>query len=673
MFTEKSIILNDNKLTIRVDSHAKFGSIKGFGSKEGSTVDYDFKVQENLMPILEVPVGTEDKLTVASPWLDNNVVLPLYIANLFKTEQELANAFKTGGVFITNGNDAFKCLLDMISLTIGFASDFEGVPRYTQQDANNDPSINASDVGKIKDNIFITSRKFNIRGLVGKTAIDAITGIYTTYLDNHSDITDPANKILKEMITALSRYINSHESISKGKNSFNKAYLPWTLEPSSLIFGSQGDFYGIPTNTKAIVKSEYFKTSSSGIELTKNQDISELKTIDAGRIMTMPEIGESIQAIDSIAHPGDIDSTTNNSLKNIVYSPIITQTAFEHIYLNSADKSISAGTKQLTMEIDKGNVNILTDAEILDKAHRITGIPQSQIKILNKGTETKTPIKSATLSKGNETPQLPGHFLTLLNVMDKNSPFYIPNRILKFYNNSWYWIPKNELYLLNPNYQGRKEEAYKLEDQNGNMVISNWLWNYQLDILGKAYSEKRFFMVALKQKWDTLHGSFSSKLSQIIPTRAANGYHASLEYNNLDGRIELLNTFPALKGRDAIYEFVQTDSNTGTIQAFNYTWENIKVGYDVQAITFNFENRDSVFDKNKWIQFLYNMGIMNNDRVELTLERKYTQIDIDKITKIIFSGYWNDLYEIKVGNEWISIPSFNKDDETIGKQTIIIF
>ncbi|WP_338979376.1 hypothetical protein [Spiroplasma endosymbiont of Lasioglossum malachurum] len=147
-----------------------------------------------------------------------------------------------------------QLLLDMLSYTYTYNRNFDGF----------DPNDLSKDIAKLRAKF--ESQKPN----------EVITNLFKQWELDYPNYTNlPQVKILKQIITMLSKNIYSTMSINNGLNDDNKLLLPYYFELKSNPIHSTPDKVWEFKDVKIVLKSEYFDfTDISNIKL-KNNDISQ--------------------------------------------------------------------------------------------------------------------------------------------------------------------------------------------------------------------------------------------------------------------------------------------------------------------------------------------------------------------------------------------------------------
>ncbi|WJG70806.1 hypothetical protein [Spiroplasma ixodetis] len=150
-----------------------------------------------------------------------------------------------------------KVLLDMLTYTYTYNRNFDGAS------LTNDPT-KINDLDKMR-------AKFE-----GQKPSDVITNLFKQWeLDYPNYINLPQVKILKQVVTMLSKNIYSTMLINNGLNDDYKLLLPYYFELRSNPIHSTSDKVWEFKDVKVILKSEYFDfTDINNIKL-KNNDISQ--------------------------------------------------------------------------------------------------------------------------------------------------------------------------------------------------------------------------------------------------------------------------------------------------------------------------------------------------------------------------------------------------------------
>ncbi|WP_339040140.1 hypothetical protein [Spiroplasma endosymbiont of Andrena trimmerana] len=150
-----------------------------------------------------------------------------------------------------------KVLLDMLTYTYTYNRNFDGTSL-----TNDTTKIN--DLDKMR-------AKFE-----GQKPSDVITNLFKQWeLDYPNYINLPQVKVLKQIVTMLSKNIYSTMSINNGLNDDYKLLLPYYFELKSNPIHSTSDKVWEFKDVKVILKSEYFDfTDINNIKL-KNNDISQ--------------------------------------------------------------------------------------------------------------------------------------------------------------------------------------------------------------------------------------------------------------------------------------------------------------------------------------------------------------------------------------------------------------
>ena len=120
---------------------------------------------------------------------------------------------------LLNDTDVLALIHTMIALTYGFITGFKNIERNAQGAFDSSYSIGYG------------TSKINLSAISGQSALSIVAGLLDSFtMEFPSQMEGENGKVIKTIISALSRYIISPASISGGNNRFNEIFLPWTLE-----------------------------------------------------------------------------------------------------------------------------------------------------------------------------------------------------------------------------------------------------------------------------------------------------------------------------------------------------------------------------------------------------------------------------------------------------------
>lgn len=368
----KNAVIQDgdrNGVTMKFQSHTLLHSIKGKGKtvikdNEGNIIQRDygeinFNSKEKICPFKMTPISTKNKVQFFADWFDYDVVMPWFMIKEFKDGGSLSSVIK---------DEVDRHMVeDMIILSAGFADQWLHAPRYTLSEVSNDKNLTRSDVGKIHADYRVGHAGYSIQSLEGKQAQKVCDDVYERHLRENPGfkLDERRYQSVKSVINALSRYIYTSYAIGRGGNAFNEIYLPWYLEPflktsvlydkkieikenifSYVLSGTEyKNFSEIKeTTVKFQEKTNYYRTffsneiffkATNELVLPLETDVSNIKVIQTDRKLTIPELPQTINAIDKLPLPGDISTSSSKDLRYMFYLPIKSQKILEKIYIKS--------------------------------------------------------------------------------------------------------------------------------------------------------------------------------------------------------------------------------------------------------------------------------------------------------------------------------------------------
>jgi len=347
--------------------------------------EQDISVNEKLIPIKMTPIDVQSgKVTMFSDWFDYDVVMPEFIASQFATD-----AGADLGSISSLSPEEVDLIIDMLTMTYLFATNFTDIPKYTAAEA--DAAGSGVREGDIKPDQLLGSRSIPIPTLFNLRATDAVNNLFHTYKRKHPGFEKTlGGQITKSIIVALSQYISSNWSIAKGENSFNEVYLPWTLELiSPMTVVESNNVWSIPKSSKFVLRSNYFDRLNGNIILKTVTDISSVRIVQSDRKLTLPRLSDTLQIVNKLPLASDISTNTNDDLLYFWYIPDQNLVDFNKIFLNNPTATVDNAQVSKTFDTAAYNVGEkIPDipAFIRQQAADIFSVDPTAITIISNGT-----------------------------------------------------------------------------------------------------------------------------------------------------------------------------------------------------------------------------------------------------------------------------------------------
>lgn len=521
--------------------------------------------------------------------------------------------FKAGATLsttITNSDD-LKMVEDMIAVSAGYASSWDTAPVLTT----------GTETGKIDPKFRVGHSGIKVSVIAGKDPIKVIDGIYENHIRKfptfETDITryQPAKAILN----ALSRFIYSSYAIGKGQNSFNQAYLPWYLEP-------------FPTTPISFDKKISIANPDKGSTGTVDTYVLDDGVKFQGKTLYFHD-----KFSDSIPIKGQPDlilpSNVNMSNQKLVQTD-------RKLTLPEVPEIIGAMNKlPLPGDIDTRSSNDLS---------YIWYLPiQDQTKFEEFMLNTLTTHSS--VAPGTDVRvQLP------IGVDGKKWTQQEANQAVLLKQPGILKTPTIITSIKSKNYQ----VIFRTESNIG--VSSRILFKILID--GAKIHEQEIRQT-LGAGW--IFPSENEIKSIITAWLIANKKYedeASIIYDNY--KAPIWDTSNGDHNHDVQWLLLISHSEfTPAVVTTTST----------AIATYSFQGREVLFDKQEWGIFLAKFGIIPRGFNRYTFDT-LSSYTIDHIDELIIQSVWGNEIEIFFGTgptEFIKIPIFNKDNETITVQRII--
>lgn len=605
-------------------------SIFAKGKKGNEYIDVDFVSLTPLIPFKVSPITVDNnKLELFMDWFDYDTDAPLAIANAFLNgsilNAQIPNTTHPDGSSTKLLPDELdrQFIYDCIGISYGFASQWKDIPTITES--------NNINFGKVDPKYTIGFAKINVYQLIGQNAINVLDGLYQKWLrDNKIDENDPRAIIVKILINLLSKYIYGSHSVGKGDNAFNQVYLPWYLQANNSLNltlntndSSNYIFNGDDTQQTFNIKSRYFDIVGNQFALPSKIDLSITKLVQTDRKLTLPAIDEVIQPITKLLLPGDISTTDNTALKDIVYIPSSNIDAFKKIFMEtpkstSDNTNIKYNSKQTNLGYSfTQDTTILTDW-LKEQISSVKGVPESKITINDFGTDTRLTTSQTENYKVGDT-QIPDY--------DYNDPYWV--QIYKKYfkfdtdptSSSYGWVPD----FIHPEWD-RNNNRLTLTDDDVKLFIT---------ISSKPPQDRG--------KWE--------------------------EYDPVNISIINKNTYLNYFNRGIGKNFYNVNVNH-TYDISAHYLKDVSVSIQGFIITIDY-NREIIFTKDRWRSLTGKLNAFDTSEQIIGLQTN-ENILIDKITELYIKGYWMNDIRLKINNQIFDITLYQKDDEQIGVSKILI-
>lgn len=350
---------------IQIPKLSLFNNVKVRGNVNGNNEIINVSTDKYFIPVKATCVDIQDKTTLFLDWFDYNVAMPMFIAREFifdtnggKSLNDLNTLSATQNAIpgIVMTPKEINVIKDMILVSNLYSSSFAQCERFKQSDHEVSPPSGqqaTAKAGDLRPDWLIGTTGLNPVSIEGKQPQAVIDGIFEKYLrDNPTDENTIKVKVMKQIMCALSRYINSTYTIGQGQNAFNQVYLPWFLTPSAstpIQFTNNSSKRTYELNDiKFRIDSRWFDIDFAGKKFTVKKDfeMSTMQLIQTDRQLTIPQPSDYLQAMNKLPLPGDIATNTSDYLMYNWYIPSTDQEVIEKFYLNTVSPStLSSGTK----------------------------------------------------------------------------------------------------------------------------------------------------------------------------------------------------------------------------------------------------------------------------------------------------------------------------------------
>ncbi len=612
--------------------------VKGISNEvDSELIDVDFKTTGSELSWFNViPITTKDKIEVTTPWFDDNITMEkTMVENILKAPvTKLSGESQFSWVeFCTQYNisdSAKDLILDMLLYSYEFANTFGDVPRTTE--------------GAMVPKYLLGTQKVFVSSIANTTASQTITGLYRKWRKLNPDLVDNfSDNIIKQFVAALSQEIASDLSVAGGENDFNKNVLPWRIklvesikpdiddrkDGDNVADADKQGWINLKDFKFKLDENPYFKIDETKktVEILEEIDLSESKWIESERRIILPELPETITAIDKINNVGDFSTTSSRDLKYMLKLPLAND---EIDKLFKGDLG-TAGKKTITYTgralNEKLNPYSDAEAEKIIKENILRMYPDAANIVLKKQGE---------------------------DVIINNQSKYLISASFAGSSKS-FWNGRGGTNIVDKSIAAQSDDAFNAHIKDiRTLPAGNYArWN---------------------NVWDPVKQVWFSKISgsSIKDNEERKGYF-------LD---EISSFYGVSKSDIKLDVFLVTgETNTGGYYNFIYSFHILRHSY--QNYEYSFEtnlpskeliNRQTIYDRPKWKQLIKsainpNTGIIR----DITLEEKYNTGPYE-LKEIIFSSLFGDTIWIDFSNgDEMEIKLNQRDDETASTQKILFY
>lgn len=639
--------------------------LKGYNTEDDSNVsekiDLDYySTSDNLAWFQAVPIATKNKLSITTPWFDENVVLGKKIIDyiLSKKSIKLSELIKYFGI-----SDTIKDkITDMFLFSQQFNEQFGKVPRTSN--------------GAIEPKWAIGNQRLFVEAIASSNPIAINDGLYKQWRkENPGLVGGDSDKFFKAFINAISSEVSTSLATGKGENDFNRAILPWTIVLAERINSTQtqttpdkpeeGGYIELDGNditVKVNLNSKYFEPSNDEnnniLIPTKNINLSEVSFVEAERRITLPELPENLTEINKLSNPGDVSLISDNDLKYMVKLPL-NKEEIEILY--KGVDGYKPGLKTITIKQDKttlfekyspwdfdnqtknGHSNISEPAkdEILKQVKNIYP-DANNIQWISKGQDVVIDDKSKLVV---------GQY--------KSSP------------QKW-WI----VYLGSRNTTTTQVYSFDKDFDNYLSSLSTDGWG---SLNGNGYLTTTF--IGLKNAWFPITSDGGGTYDWISPEKAKVAFtNLIAKYYNVS-KTDIVITHFVLGNKDnsqgdegnpSTYRFYRDFEYGFYIKRHN--WEGYSLSFETNLPSKEFVGLQTIYDRPKWKQLIKSIVDPNNGLLRtINLKHKY-EIGNYEISDIIISTIFGDFIYLDFGDgRLMRIDLYQKDDESSTTQVIKFF
>ena len=548
----------------------------------------------------------------------------------------------------------------MILLSYLYATQFEIIPLVQKSDVEgNHPSFDKSMLGKMRPDFAIGSTEIPVNNLAGKDPIVAIDGLYEAHVRKYPSFLETSSRYqpIQGIINALCRYITSTHTIGKGSNAFGWVYLPWFIVPKGGIKIHEVDFNknGMTKQLKLedeqgnelkyVARSIYFNknfnlasngsqvnrittNANENLVIPEKINISSDVIIQTDRKLTLPDIPTHLQALNKLPLPGDINTKSSTDLMYNWYIPITNNNDAQMLYINSLVPTSGKETtdKEITISIPTTHWGVLRDDNWV-------------IKYVDRLYPSKKSVVYPELS------------------IEQSNPITIERNIFRTTDGSYY-----------VSYFELSESGRKIPELPATGI---GVWSIHGTI-----PDQNYVTTISKEK----HGNYYIEKYELNKK--------GIEYLFGDANVNIVNNDLTMILTYNIYEglssnrFRSTISYSGSLsyqkQRTTFTDGTVTLDHEVIVSSYNFEDRQVIFDRLGWKEYLEKYGLLNAQKIPLSfnvINYKDTANnhgwEIDRVDEVTIKTLWSSDFIFIVNGVTYKIPSINKDDETITTQKII--
>ena len=553
----------------------------------------------------------ENNLSSYFRWLDNRMGSTLSLIEQAGNDGiTLENIFKEElqtDELIAYENE-LNLVKDIISYSIAYSNDFNDFERVTEV---------GGDLGKLKPNQTIGTKEQDVIVLEGKDPFFVINNLVKDYKKkNPGQNSSPSYRIALSLMSLLSRYIQSVNSFAGGDNDEVEILAPWYLEPNAKmeLKNDSGNYQFDRNNEEFFVsKSNFFTKSTTGRFMPGVGNLNfdkQIETANLGRYIfpNPPQIFEEV-SIANIPSGISLENTGSNAFLGFIPYDDINE--FRNIY----------SSNEIVSEVEESETeSIVTPPSWNSEAFNTDGV---------KG---KPPTGFVDLDRAEYVRRLASDRFN--EPLDNITSIVSAGTIE--YNSGLrdsYTASGNRLFGLRPNEAGLADTAFSGAG-SGYQPVSN---NEILRLVrgsGIYYGGDALIDIDLKVVSNSL-----TYYSRYLPVsrKYEDGWRGSF---TVEYRV------PFLSG--------------------------MQVQISTRFTSIDGTKTESLFSKDRWNKYMSDrvftkLGV--NDVAVLPL---YSDLDeIQEVTEIEITSQWLDEITILVGNRVFTLPSYNKDKETIARQKII--
>lgn len=693
-FTEKIISTNNLvNMKIKVMPEMVIGNVRGKGTllsgDEEEFIDIDFEAAaDHLNWFNMTPIGVKDKLTVITPWLDENVTMNKIEAEHILNNNNNNMKLSEFALQFSISDSLKNLVLDIVLFSYMYANSFAEIPR--------------TPTGSLAPLYRLGTGQAYVAGIANVNPLQVIDGLYRTWRKIHpTEVGSDGEIKVKGFINALSSFVQTSLATAKGENDFNNNILPWrvvlskelklTNKESGNSNSSNDDInqrtgwfvlddFEFKLDFKPNGTNPYFKIhdglingqAKKVIGSLSNISLSEEKLIESERKITMPELPEIIQEIDKLSNPGDISTTSNKDLKYMVKLPLDTD---EFNKLMTGDGA-AYGLKTITFKgpplAEKIHAYTESEADALIRKE-ITNLysDASNIKVLVKGETSK--INDVRYSQGGSFASSKSGWFVFSREIIKTIPTVSEatdfNKWMLNVLTTGLGTDLSYAGLVVANSLNRQLSATQLRD-----VITNYnILRGENPGLRDINNLLRYVMIHIEGNFQ---GWFASYEEDNRPTN--DSYKALFRcllktYYNVDDIhdivVDIFNLSDYQSHRDVRY----FSNFSYTFHIKRYTWVKYEYSFDTTLPSSELVRREFIYDRPKWKNLIKTVIDVNNGIYRnITLTKKWNQ-GVYNLKELSISSLFGDKIYLVFDSGEIEINLTQRYDESISTHKIVFY